>query len=127
MGQETGESERAIQVRGLPFGFVPDPDVVDETVELQPGDSVVLYTDGVSEARSHSGLFGEERLVDLLRGCGGLGAAEIAERIETNVLEFREGPTSDDMAVLVLKVRERHELNGAQVAGEREPARKARA
>jgi PAS domain S-box-containing protein len=116
-----------VETAGTPgtlIGFVPDPEVVDETLELEPGDSLVFYTDGVSEARSGEGLFGEERLADLLRGCGGLAAAEIAERIEASVLAFREGPATDDIALLVLKVRERHDANGAGVADEREPARR---
>jgi PAS domain S-box-containing protein len=110
---------------GTLIGFVPDPEIVDATIELQPGDSLVFYTDGVSEARSEEGLFGEERLMDLLKSCGGLDAAGIAERIESDVLAFHEGPTSDDIAVLVLRVREQHESNGSGEAEELEPARKA--
>jgi PAS domain S-box-containing protein len=103
---------------GTLIGFVPDPEVVDETVELHPGESLVLYTDGVSEARSEGGLFGEERLLDLVRSCTGLDAAGIAERIESDVLDFREAGTSDDLAVLVLRVREDEELSGS-LEGER--------
>jgi PAS domain S-box-containing protein len=98
---------------GTLIGFVPDPEVVDETVDLQPGDSLVLYTDGVSEARSEAGLFGEERLHELVRSCTGLDAAAIAERIESDVLDFREVGTSDDLAVLVLRVRDEEERGGA--------------
>jgi PAS domain S-box-containing protein len=98
---------------GTLIGFVPDPEVVDETVDLQPGDSLVLYTDGVSEARSEAGLFGEERLHELVRSCTGLDAAAIAERIESDVLDFREVGTSDDLAVLVLRVRDEEERRGA--------------
>jgi serine phosphatase RsbU (regulator of sigma subunit) len=91
---------------GTLIGFVPDPEVIDEELDLQPGDSLVLYTDGVSEARADGGLFGEDRLLELVRSCSGLDAAAIAERIETQVLEFREDGTSDDLAVLVLRVRD---------------------
>jgi serine phosphatase RsbU (regulator of sigma subunit) len=103
---------------GTLIGFVPDPEVVDEIVELHPGESLVLYTDGVSEARSEGGLFGEERLHELVRSCTGLDAAAIAERIESNVLDFRESGTSDDLAVLVLRVREDEELSSS-LEGER--------
>ena len=112
---------------GTLIGLVPDPDVVDEIVELQPGESLVFYTDGVSEARCDGNLFGEERLMDLVKGCVGLAAAEIAERIEADVLEFRDSPVSDDMAVLVLRVRDAHDVNGAGEAERLEPARKAAA
>jgi PAS domain S-box-containing protein len=109
---------------GTLIGFVRDPELVDETVELEPGESLVMYTDGVSEARSEAGMFGEERLVDLLRSCSGLDAAEIAARIESDVLEFSQGRTSDDIAVLVLRVQEPHEQNGAREAQRLEPARR---
>jgi PAS domain S-box-containing protein len=109
-------ADGTVETAGSPgtlIGFVPDPEVVDETVELQPGDSLVLYTDGVSEARSEAGLFGEERLLDLVRSCAGLDAAAIAERIEADVLAFRESGTSDDLAVLVLRVGDKDDLSGA--------------
>jgi sigma-B regulation protein RsbU (phosphoserine phosphatase) len=107
---------------GTLIGLVSDPDVCDEIVELQPGDSLVFYTDGVSEARSQAGLFGEERLAELLRTCGSVDAAEIAQRIETDVLAFREGPTADDMAVLVLRVREADEVTVSGAAEQLAPA-----
>jgi PAS domain S-box-containing protein len=110
---------------GTLIGFVPDPEVVDETVELQPGESLVLYTDGVSEARSEAGLFGEERLLDLVRSCTGLDAAAIAQRIETDVLEFQEAGTGDDLAVLVLRVRDESDLSGATEVESMVPARRA--
>ncbi|HKN94259.1 MAG TPA: PAS domain S-box protein, partial [Thermoleophilaceae bacterium] len=109
---------------GTLIGFVEDPEVVDQTIELEPGDSLVFYTDGVSEARSAAGLFGEERLIDLLKGCGGLGAATIAERIENDVLAFREDVMSDDMAVLVLRVRDETGRTGEQDADELRPLRR---
>jgi serine phosphatase RsbU (regulator of sigma subunit) len=110
---------------GTLIGFVPDPEIVDEHFELQPGDALVLYTDGVSEARSAHDLYGEERLMRLLGRCAGLGAAEIAERIENEVLDFQEGAASDDLAVLVLRVHDRRRLDGALEVELLEPVRKA--
>jgi PAS domain S-box-containing protein len=110
---------------GTLIGFVPDPEVADVALELRPGDSLVLYTDGVSEARSEAGLFGEERLVDLLKSCNGLDAAGIAERIESDVLDFREDGTSDDLAVLVLRVRDKNELSGELEGEQLVPARRS--
>jgi PAS domain S-box-containing protein len=93
---------------GTLIGLVPDPDIIDVTLELSPGESLVLYTDGVSEARSHEdGLFGEQRLIELLRDCASHGAAFIAERIEQRVREFQDQGNADDLAVLVMRVRER--------------------
>jgi PAS domain S-box-containing protein len=110
---------------GTLIGFVPDPEVVDEELDLQPGDSLVLYTDGVSEARSEGDLFGEDRLLDLVRSCNGLDAAAIAERIESQVLDFREAGTSDDLAVLVLRVRDDAEVTRSLRDDLRVPVRRS--
>ena len=92
---------------GTLIGLVPDPDIVDDTVDLHPGESLILYTDGVSEARSEEdGLFGEERLIALLRECVHQGASNIAEQIEQRVLEFQDHANRDDLAVLVMRVNE---------------------
>jgi serine phosphatase RsbU (regulator of sigma subunit) len=95
---------------GTLLGLVPDPELTDDVVELQPGDALVLYTDGVSEARSDEGIFGEDRLVALLRDCAGLDAARIVERIQHEVLVFQDEEPRDDVAVLVLRVRDEHAL-----------------
>jgi serine phosphatase RsbU (regulator of sigma subunit) len=69
-----------------------------------PGDALVLYTDGVVEARSPDGLFfGEERLMALLRSSVALDAPTMASRIEDAVLNFQEHAPRDDIAVLVLR------------------------
>ncbi|HEY8638487.1 MAG TPA: SpoIIE family protein phosphatase [Solirubrobacteraceae bacterium] len=71
--------------------------------ELRPGEAIVLYTDGVTEARRDGEQFGEERLHSLLAGAGTLDAQGIAERVEREVVAFC-GQPSDDVAVLVLAV-----------------------
>jgi serine phosphatase RsbU (regulator of sigma subunit) len=68
----------------------------------------VLYTDGATEARHRNGervveQFGEERLRSVLSSARGAGAAEIAARVETAVLDFQAGHLADDLAVLVLR------------------------
>jgi PAS domain S-box-containing protein len=104
---------------GTLIGLVPDPDIVDVTVELSPGESLVLYTDGVSEARSHEdGLFGEDRLIELVGACASQDAAFIAEQIEQSVRAFRDRSSADDLAVLVMRVRERSRRTG-QLSAER--------
>lgn len=75
---------------------------------LVPGDVLVLYTDGVTEARYRTAaggleLFGEDRLRALLAAVPGAGAADIAGRVETSVLDFQSGHLADDLAVLSLR------------------------
>jgi PAS domain S-box-containing protein len=119
-----GSVER-VGTPGTLIGLVPDPDIVDVRMDLQPGDSLVLYTDGVSEARSDGDLFGEERLIDLVKGCAGLDATGIAERIERDVLTFQGDENADDLAVLVLRVREVRAVNRTLAAKTLRPVRSA--
>jgi PAS domain S-box-containing protein len=91
---------------GLLLGSLPEIHLVDDAVELVPGDVVVLYTDGVTEARGGEAIFGHERLGELVAGCGGLGAQAIADRIQQAALDFQPALPRDDVAVLVLRVPE---------------------
>ncbi len=73
---------------------------VEETFPLAPRDSLVLVTDGVTEARNPDGAF-----FDVPRGLGGAGprgADELAEALVKAVTEWTGGQRQDDMAVLVL-------------------------
>jgi serine phosphatase RsbU (regulator of sigma subunit) len=119
-----GSVER-VGTPGTLIGLVADPDITDQTVELEPGDSIVLYTDGVPEARSKGDLYGEKRLVELLRSCAGCDASALAERIEADVLDFQDGQNTDDLAVLVLRVSEARQTDAELAAAELEPSRGA--
>ncbi|MFL5844053.1 MAG: SpoIIE family protein phosphatase [Solirubrobacteraceae bacterium] len=72
-------------------------------VDLHPGDGVVLYTDGVTDARGSDGLFGQARLEALLGELAGAEADAIAGEIDDRLLAFQEGPQRDDVALLVLR------------------------
>jgi serine phosphatase RsbU (regulator of sigma subunit) len=71
------------------------------TVELEPGDVVVLYTDGVIDSRGANGRFGEERLEATL--VGATSAGDAVERIRRALLEFAGEEQDDDTAVLALQ------------------------
>ena len=69
--------------------------VVDRSGELRPGDAMVLYTDGVTEARRGGEMFGERRLEDLVARHAGRSADEIAGAVESAVVAFHGGaPTT---------------------------------
>ena len=91
---------------GTLVGVVPDPDVRDAGAQLGKGDSLVLYTDGVTEARDDTGILGERRLRDILGSCAGMDADAIATAIETAAVDMQPGGTRDDIAVVVLKATE---------------------
>jgi len=92
---------------GTLLGVLPDPRFEDRSVTLGPGDALVLYTDGVIEARSSDGVDGmldEAGLTHLLTACAGLGADAIATRVEEAAFAASGGTPRDDIAVLVLRV-----------------------
>jgi PAS domain S-box-containing protein len=89
---------------GRALGVFDDAELGDGSLRFMPGEALVLYTDGVTEARSPDGdFFGDERLRCLLTSCSDLDAAGIAARIKNVVLDFQEGYPRDDLAVLVLR------------------------
>jgi PAS domain S-box-containing protein len=95
---------RMADCRGDLMGIWPEVDVTDRRLELDPGDVILFYTDGVIEERSGHEPFGEERLIEILRSCAGLSAEETAERVEKTVLDIRSESPRDDMALMVLRV-----------------------
>ena len=76
-----------------------------QSVQLQPGDLVVFYTDGVTEAFDAAGnLYGESRLLEELAGQSGQTAAATADALLRSVRAHAgDYPQSDDIAVLALK------------------------
>ena len=71
------------------------------TVALDPGDQLVLYTDGVIDTVGADERFGEDRLMEVLRDAA--SAADAVARIEGAVRSFAEGPQVDDTAVIVVE------------------------
>jgi len=95
-------SVNAVGRLGTLLGTDIDPLLADVTVELEVGDVLVLYTDGVTEVRRHrTEVFGTNELTELLRTCGGLGPDAVAERVEAAVLAASDGRLRDDVAILV--------------------------
>jgi serine phosphatase RsbU (regulator of sigma subunit) len=94
---------------GLLLGVFPLAEYDEGTVDLEPGDVCVLFTDGVTEAESkmHE-LYSDERLQALLRSVRGESATAIARAIADDVARFSHGlHQSDDVTVIVVKVGDR--------------------
>lgn len=103
--RDDGRVEPVSGETGMLLGLFPDASIVDQSVSLLPGDSIVLYTDGVIEARDPSTgeFFGQERLEALLSQCAGRTADGIARRLELAVIDHQAGQTLDDVAILVVR------------------------
>lgn len=100
------ESVERLSATATILGMFADWTCQVEAVELAPGDTLVLYTDGVVEARSAEGEeFGEARLLQATRPHGGEPVGTILERIVRAVREFSPGEQADDLTLVVARVR----------------------
>jgi GAF domain-containing protein len=80
-----------------------EPVINEATVDLEVGDALVLYTDGVTEVRrSRREVFGHHHLAGLLETCAGLPPDAMADRVERAVLTAAGDRPRDDIAILVL-------------------------
>jgi len=98
-----GGKVEALVPDGPLLGIVEAAVLEERGTVLEPGDALVLYTDGVTEAGAPENPFGEERLAELLSGCAGALADEIAERVVDTAIAIQDGRPRDDIAVLVLR------------------------
>jgi sigma-B regulation protein RsbU (phosphoserine phosphatase) len=91
--------------RGLPLGISPVERYQEVTHQLVPGDQLVLYTDGITEAANPAGeMFGLERLDKVLENCS-IGASDLLRSVVAAVEEFTANqPAADDRTVLVAKI-----------------------
>jgi serine phosphatase RsbU (regulator of sigma subunit) len=87
---------------GILLGAAPDQTFREETTDLQPGDTVLLYTDGVTDTPGTQERFGPERLSAILTEAPE-PPAEVLDRIEAALREFQAGTAIDDRAMLVLR------------------------
>jgi phosphoserine phosphatase RsbU/P len=88
----------------LPIGLSPQETCELASVELMPGEPVVFYTDGVTEAENRLGeQFGLERLSDLVRRNPSLSAQELMNNIYDATSNFCSDDFNDDVTILVVK------------------------
>lgn len=85
------------------LGAFPDMEFADAETTLAPDDVLLLYTDGVTEARSDGDLFGIEGLLDALSPLGGLGPQQVVDDVFSRVLAYTGADLSDDAVLLALR------------------------
>lgn len=92
---------------GMPLGVFEDAKFGQRQLDLKPGQTLLVYTDGVTEAMNPKReLFGEERLQEAVRGQGRLSAEQLTQKVAAAVAKFADGAEpSDDITLLVIKHR----------------------
>jgi PAS domain S-box-containing protein len=101
-----GGDAEVVESGGMVLGVEPDARSVDRPLDLAPGDAIVLYTDGITEARADRPL-SPEALAAALQPVLDQGAAAIARRAVGLAEEHATGGLRDDVAVLVVLLTER--------------------
>ncbi|MFJ6797280.1 PP2C family protein-serine/threonine phosphatase [Streptomyces sp. NPDC091268] len=100
--------------KGTLVGALPHVHAETVQVTLGPGESCVLYTDGISEARGGpmgGTLFGEERLVRALEECAGMPGEAVVERVQMLASQWVGTGRHDDMAVVVISAPRTNHLS----------------
>jgi sigma-B regulation protein RsbU (phosphoserine phosphatase) len=86
------------------IGLVEEPQFEEATVPLHPGDLLILYTDGVTEAADEQEFFGKERLADFAIQSMDLPAEGLVQALWGRVVEYTRGsPLADDTTIVAFK------------------------
>jgi serine phosphatase RsbU (regulator of sigma subunit) len=100
-----GEIEE-LTTTGMPLGLVPKAAYEVKRLQLQPGDKIVAYSDGLTEAENRHKEKFESKMRPALAGAAHLSAREIHDKLVDAVLQFGEGDDlRDDLTVLIMEYR----------------------
>jgi sigma-B regulation protein RsbU (phosphoserine phosphatase) len=104
-GAVAGQKFDQLEGGGMILGILPMAQYQEFRVRMEPGDTLVLYSDGVTEAVDPSDQdFGEQRLADLVASLHDRPAKEIVEAVHAEVARFTQGaPPADDITVVVAR------------------------
>ena len=103
--RKAGDVER-LDATAMVLGLFPDWECSVATVQLETGDVLSMYTDGITETTGNGGEeFGETRLLEILRKNRGLEAAQILRSVEEAVEQFRVGDQGDDLTLVIARAR----------------------
>jgi serine phosphatase RsbU (regulator of sigma subunit) len=100
-----GGTMEQLAAGGLPLGIMPNADFREGNTKLHPGDVLVIYSDGVSEATNPAGEeFGPTRLYEVVARNLDASAGGIRDRIESALTKFCQGtPAADDITLVICK------------------------
>jgi len=92
-----------IAAEGVALALLDETTYSTTTLELQPGDTLLCYTDGVTEAHGSEDMFGEQRLVGVLSQLGGVKASAVVDQVAIAVTSHIAHRQRDDIALVALR------------------------
>lgn len=98
----TKKGIKLLEANSAVIGFFEGQDHISNESHMNPGDILVLYTDGITEARYDHEFFGEERLVKLVSDLDDLTAKELPKKMLEEVTKFSHENLADDIAILTI-------------------------
>ena len=100
-----GSGRIELEANAMPVGLMEDASFPAAELDLAPGDKVVIYSDGVTEAQNTQGeFFGRKRLREVVAAHAGSNCAALHAAVQEAVTAFTEGAAqSDDITVVVLE------------------------
>ena len=102
-----GETPRLLESRSVVLGFLPDAVDGEATMEVQveAGDRLVMYTDGLTENfNEENEMLGVEGLSDIVRATSTLPLPEMKEKVLEGIAQYRFGPPADDMSLVLVEI-----------------------
>jgi serine phosphatase RsbU (regulator of sigma subunit) len=90
--------------RALPLGLSEELACTPAAHHLMPGTGVLLYTDGVTEARHNGEQFGQTRLAQIVQALGGEAPSEVVAAVTTEVEQFAATRLADDLCVVAARI-----------------------
>jgi serine phosphatase RsbU (regulator of sigma subunit) len=99
----SGGAVEMLTVRSALLGAFPQTQFEPAQVSLAAGDVLLLYTDGVTEARGPGGRFGDERIASLLARSSRVSVSSLSDNLVKEVADYASGALSDDVAIMALE------------------------
>lgn len=101
------EAPFCMDATGVPMGILAEPGYTEEHVSLSDGDTIILYTDGITEARNAAGEFwSESGLIDCVKNADKRDAESISRAVVESARRYSNDQLDDDLTVLVLKIKD---------------------
>lgn len=101
--REHTKSLETLQKGGMPLGIIENVNFVDHEIQLDHGDTILFYTDGITDTNSESDMFGEERLSDTIRQDATHTARSLLLTIDQALMDFQGSmQPADDVTALAI-------------------------